>query len=167
MRTIAGLVFLLAAAISQSAPADQELLARVGQYVQELEERLAVTIGDETYHQDASYRGGHLTRTLRSEILFMSLSREGVWLSVRNVLSADGRAVGDSKGRLDRILKSPGLDYLSQLRLLKAESARWDVGQVFRTTGDPTLVFRFLLPANQPRFTFGKGRRERTTASTS
>jgi hypothetical protein len=48
MRTIAGLVFLLAAAISQSAPADQELLARVGQYVQELEERLAVTIGDET-----------------------------------------------------------------------------------------------------------------------
>jgi hypothetical protein len=97
----------------------------------------------------------------------MSLSREGVWLSVRNVLSADGRAVGDSKGRLDRILKSPGLDYLSQLRLLKAESARWDVGQVFRTTGDPTLVFRFLLPANQPRFTFGKGRRERTTASTS
>jgi hypothetical protein len=69
--------------------------------------------------------------------------------------------IADSSGRLDRILMTPGLDYLSQLRLLKAESARFDVGQVWRTTGDPTLLFRFLLPGNQSRFTWGKPRRER------
>jgi hypothetical protein len=151
----------------QSASSDEELLSRVGKYVQELEDHLAVVIADETYHQDVwtkGWRGDQQTasRAIRSETLFMSLTQDGTWLSVRNVLSVGGRSIQeDSKGRLDRILKSPGLDYFSQLLLLKAESARFDIGQVWRTTGDPTLVFRFFLPANQSRFTFGKPRHEK------
>jgi len=141
---------------------DGELLGRVGRYVQHLEDHLAVVVGDERYQQDVWDRGAHTaSRAIRSEMLFMSLSRQDVWLSVRNVLSVDGRRIADSKGRLDRILISPGLDYLSQLRLLKAESARFDIGHVWRTTGDPTLVFRFLLPGNQTRFTFGQSHPER------
>lgn len=152
---------------SQSGSDEQELLARVNRYVQQAEEHLAVLIGDETYHQDVwtAHVGGGIrrvgesqhtaSRVIRSETLFMSLAQDGNgWLSVRNVRSVDGRAVQDSKGRLDRILKSAGLDYLLQLRLLKAESARYDVGQVWRTTGDPMLVFRFLLAVNQSRFAF-------------
>jgi hypothetical protein len=146
----------------QSISADDELLVRVGKYVQQLEDQLAVVIGDETYQQDVWERGRHVeTRAIRSEMLFMSLSRQDAWLSVRNVLFVDGRSIADSKGRLDRIMAAPGLDYLLQLRLLKAESARYDVGHVWRTTGDPTLIFRFLLPANQTHFTFGQPRRER------
>jgi hypothetical protein len=145
-----------------STSSDDELLSRLGNYVQEIEDHLAVVVGDETYQQDVWDRDRHVaTRRIRSEMLFMSLSRQDVWLSVRNVLSVDGRSIAESKGRLDRILTSPGLDYLLQLRLLKAESARYDVGQVWRTTGDPTLMFRFFLPQNQTRFTFGKPRRER------
>jgi mRNA-degrading endonuclease toxin of MazEF toxin-antitoxin module len=139
----------------QSASNDEELLSRVGKYVQELEDHLALVIGDETYHQDVwtkGWRGDQHTasRAIRSETLFMSLTQDGTWLSVRNVLSADGRSIQDSKGRLDRILKAPGLDYLSQLRLLKAESARFDIGQVWRTTGDPTMVFRFFACESKP-----------------
>jgi hypothetical protein len=165
-----GLMILLLGASSaglhanptQSTSHDGELLARVGAYVEQLEDHLAVVIGDETYQQDVWERKSHVaSRAIRSEMLFMSLSRQGAWLSVRNVLTVDGRLIADSKGRLDRILASPGFDYLLQLRLLKAESARYDVGQVWRTTGDPTLAFRFLLPANQGRFTFGQPRRER------
>ena len=153
------------AAGPQSNPPDRELLTRVGQYVQGFENRLAAIIGDETYHQDVwDGRRRLATRTIHSEMLFLSLSREGAWtsgLSVRNVLSVDGRAVEDSHGRLDRILTSPELDAVSQLRLLQAEGARFDVGRVWRSTGDPTLVFRFLLPANQSRFTFDRAQRDR------
>ncbi len=144
---------------------NDELLVRVGRYVKATEARLAVIVGEETYHQDVwtRRRAQHTaSRVIRSETLFMSVAQDGTgWLSVRNVLSVDGRSIQDSKGRLERILKSPGLDYLSQLRLLKAESARYDIGNLLRTTGNPMLVFRFLLPLNQHRFTFGSYHSER------
>jgi hypothetical protein len=138
-----------------------DILRRVGSYVQQTETRLAVVIGDEQYQQDVWERKRHIiSRSIRSEVLFMSLAQENVWLSARNVLSVDGRLIPDSKGRLERILNAPGFDYVAQLRLLKAESARFDVGQLWRTTGSPTLVFRFFLPENQSRFTFGQPRFE-------
>jgi hypothetical protein len=94
-------------------------------------------------------------------MLFMWLSQQDVWLSIRNVQIVDGRAIPDSSGRLDRALAAPGFDYVSKLGQLKAESARFDVGQVWRTTGNPTVVLRFLVPGNQTHFTFTRKGEER------
>jgi hypothetical protein len=94
-------------------------------------------------------------------MLFMWLPQENLWLSVRNILAVDGRAIPDSKQRLDKALSEPGFDYVSRLRRLQAESARYDIGQVWRTTGSPSLVLRFLLPTNQQRFKFSLGGFER------
>jgi hypothetical protein len=148
-----------ASVASRPADAAPEILARVGIYVQQLEARLAVLIGDEVYQQDvwgrSSARGSHkASRTMRSEIMFMWLAQEQVWLSIRNILTVDGRFIPDSKARLDHVLAMPTFDAMTRLFQIKAESARYDLGQVWRTTGDPSLVLRFLLPASQDRFAF-------------
>jgi hypothetical protein len=151
------LAILVCASLAAQAPDPvQDLLKRSNQYVQELEKQLAVVIADETYVQALWARGARqiASRTIKSEALFMQLPNEDVWLFVRNVLNVDGRAVADSKDRLDRVLAAPGFDYVARLRAIDAESARYDLGQVWRTTGYPTLALRFLLPAYQPRFTF-------------
>jgi len=143
-----------------ASPTD-DLLRRAGQYVQELEQQLAVVIADETYVQDVWTRSRPpsgttriITRTIKSEMLFMQLPREDVWLAVRNVVLVDGRPVADSRQRLERALAAPGLDVVSRLRALDEESARYDVGRVWRTTGYPSVVLRFLLPGYQTRFAF-------------
>jgi hypothetical protein len=148
----------------------EELLSKAGQYVSQLEESWAVVMGDETYRQDVWFRsapgarggGTHgLTRTIQSEMLFMWLPDEDLWISVRNVLSVDRRPVTDSTQRLDKILSQPGFDYVTAFHRLQAESARYDIGQVWRTTGNPSLVLRFFLPRNQSHFRFGIAGQER------
>ena len=153
---------------AQTAADVHTLMERVGHYVEALQQNLAVVISDETYHQDvyrpfSTSRGRvhSASRTLRSEMLFMWLAQEDRTLSIRNVLSVDGRAVADSKGRLDRALAQQGFDYVARLRALKAESARYDIGDVWRTTGEPGVVLRFLLPMNQSHFLFERDRDER------
>jgi hypothetical protein len=161
---VAALVGRSRSANAEPTPALEDLLDRVGRYVQRLEENWAVVISDEAYRQDVWKRppagavGGltHTSRSIRSEMLFMWLSQENVGLSIRNVLIVDGHPITDSKERLDRALAAPGFDYVAQLRRLQAESARFNVGQVWRTTGNPSLVLRFLLPANQSYFTFSR-----------
>ena len=113
---VTAIAFIVAALTSaprgvgdQGAPTVEDVLDRAGNYVRQLEEHLAVVIGDETYRQDVwsrprpGGRGGAshvIGRTIRSEMLFMWLSQENVWLSIRNVLMVDGRPIPDSKARL-------------------------------------------------------------------
>jgi hypothetical protein len=163
------LALLFVPAPDLSAQSLDELLVRSGVYVQGLQDRLAVVIADETYVQDVWSRsarrgsgtGRIMSRTIKSEMLFMQLPQADVWLSIRNVLMVDGHPVADSKERLDRALAAPGFDYVSRLRAIDAESARYDIGHVWRTTGYPTLALRFLLPPYRSRFTFAAAGEER------
>jgi len=147
------------------------LLSRAGDYVQHLQKTLTVIIGDETYRQDEWSRHTSLqvqgatrirSRSIRSEVLFMQLPAEDFWLSVRNVLAVDGRPVPDSRQRLEEVLKT-GPDYRQRLRSIQAESARYDIGTVLRTTSDPILALRFLSPGFQSRFTFSIDGQERVS----
>jgi hypothetical protein len=76
-------------------------------------------------------------------------------------LTVDGQAVPENLQRFDRLLSEPGSLYLSKLRAIDVESARYDIGKVWRTTGYPTITLRFLLPSYQPRFAFTLAGQER------
>jgi hypothetical protein len=149
----------------QAIPAVEDLMDRVGRYVQQSEKRLAVVISEEDYRQEVLRWTGRsarrVRRTIRSEMLLMWLPEERVWFSVRNVLNVDGRRIPDSKERLDRAVSDPAPGMASRLRQLQKEGARFDLGPVFRTSGNPTLVLQFLLPANQGHFTFTRVGQER------
>ena len=87
-------------------------------------------------------------------MLFAWVPERQSWLTVRNVLTVDGAAVPDSKGRLDAAFSLPEPARLGRLRLLRDEGARFNVGRIYRNFNDPTLVLQFLDAANQSRFAF-------------
>lgn len=183
-----GAVGVVALALSATTAAAQgtdasplaRLLTRAGQYVLRFEQQFTLVVSDEDYRQHAT---GHVvalkgeplagqnstTRNVRpesahrrtlSEMLFLWLPDEAVWLTVRNVRVADGRAVAGSQTRLNDALHQPGDDRVSRLRRLVNESARFNVGRTFRNFNYPTQVLSYLDPALQSRFAFQLAGRE-------
>jgi len=154
---------------AQRSGALSDLLARAGQYSAGLQENLGVVIADEDYTQDVWSRtarlrastGRILSRKIRSEMLFVQLPQQDIWLTIRNVLAVDGKSVPENKERLERALREPGFGYVARLRTIDAENARYDIGHVWRTTGYPTLALRFVTPSYQARFAFTLAGQER------
>jgi hypothetical protein len=165
------------------------VLALAGRYVHQFEQDFFLVIAEEdgvqTYQPGGVQRGRATSggrydrpldfnlgspvdqptrRQIHSELLVL---RQGnTWLAVRNVLwlrdSADQpRVIADSKGRLDRLLRdaSPG-QASSSLRALADESARFNLGHLYRNFNLPTLALQFLGPEFQARFAFTLAARE-------
>ena len=169
MRTLfAGLLVLLQAAAPSQERLNQ-LLAGAGEKVRRFERDFALVVSDEDYRQHAAGRrhNGPQHRRTQAEMLFVWMPEERVWLTVRNVLSVDGRAVAESRNRLRDALAEPGSERLTRLRRLVDESARFNVGRTYRNFNFPTLVLAFLDPAMQPRFTFTLAGRERVRGTDS
>jgi len=164
---------IVAAPRAQADPSLDELLVRAGSYVRDLEVQMARVMGDEVYHQRAATSRSSVTRTIQAEMLFWWLDEDHVWLSVRNVLSVDKKAVADSKDRLEHALVAPEpapasdvvVSRSARLRGLQEESARFDIGSVHRTTSNPTEVLQYLLAENQAQFAFTRAAEHRVNAS--
>ncbi len=185
MRCLAGVaVSLLLGHAAYSQPADRgvllrtdPLLLRVGTSVTTLMNTLSSVISDETSDQRTGLRRSVQRRHLQSELLLWWLPDEHAWLSVRNVLSVDGRPVPDSEQRLRRAFDDPparsasdettnqsraiDLTRSARVRALQEESARFDLGLIHRTTSSPTVVIEFLAPENQAHFSFVRAGTER------
>src|SRR5215469_2680175 len=141
-------------------PTLPDLLLRAGAYVHQLEADFSAVIGDEEYEQKDVFRtpraGGGRTRRTRAEMSFMWMPDETVWLSVRNVLRVDGATVPDSRTRLDAAIADPTSGRASQLRRLRDEGARFNIGRIGRNFSDPMLGLQVVDPGVQQRFTFMK-----------
>jgi hypothetical protein len=145
----------------QSQPLLAALLARGAAYVEQYKTDFALVISDEDYTQRISGpRVAHVKareRRTRAEMLSMWMPDEQAWLTVRNVLSVDRRAVGDGQGRFTDLLRESVSDpaaRLRRLRELRDESARFNLGTIFRNMNYPVLVLQFLEPRTQARFLF-------------
>jgi hypothetical protein len=141
--------------LAQALP-PSSLLDRAAVYVQRYEERFAAVISDEEYEQRAdgrSYRSAR-GRKIASEMMFLWLAGEQSWLSVRNVVSVDGHAIGNSGKRLDRLLSASAPVGVAHLRRMRDEGARFNIGTIRRNFNDPMFPLQFLEAAKQQRFTF-------------
>ena len=164
------LVLLISACLCAAVVSAQrvdDILVRAARFVHDTSERLSGVIADEIYEQElfaalADFRSRPRVarRALRSEALFMWLPAASQWMFIRNVVSVDGRPVPDSGDRLDRLFNS-GVDAAAYLRQLQQESARFDIGPVARTFGDPTFALRYLDAEAQMRFAFDRAGTER------
>jgi len=139
-------------------PVLQDLLQRAGAYVRQLEIDFSTVIGDEEYGQKGVLRtasgNGSRTRRMGSEMSFMWMPDEMVWLSVRNVLRLDGAPVADSRARIDAALTDSTPGRTSQLRALRNEGARFNIGRIGRNFSDPMLGLQVVDPRMQPQFFF-------------
>jgi hypothetical protein len=94
-------------------------------------------------------------------VIFMSVPDIRDLVFVRTVLVVDGRKIPDSTARLDQLFKDPPANPYAYLMQLKQESARYNIGTVLRTTGDPSFALRFLDPKYVTRFAFSRAGVER------
>src|SRR5262249_18504105 len=86
---------------------------------------------------------------------------EMVWLSIRNVLRLDGAPVADSRSRLDAAIADATPGRTSQLRRLRDEGARFNIGRKGRNFSDPILGLQLAEPTIRERFSFMQAGTER------
>lgn len=133
------------AAQSRAVP-DPELLQRVRAYSERYLATMTSVVAHERFEQNISDRRNRSRSVdLRSDVLTLRLpgSGEPVWF--RDVYEVDGRPVRDREQRLLRLLESNAPGALDAMRTIAAESARFNLGRVPRTTNVPDLVFSYLV----------------------
>jgi len=143
------------------------LLSRAGTYVRGFEHDFALVVSDEDYRQRVSGRlyPSSRNRRTRAEMLFMWIPEQAGWLTVRNVLSVDGRDVPDSQARLNEALDDTTTARVTRLRRLLNDNARFNLGQILRNFNYPTLALSYLDPEMQPRFAFTPAGHERVNGA--
>jgi hypothetical protein len=137
---------------ADAAPLDG-LLQRAGRYVASFQVAFSQVVGSETYRQEVHAPHGGAMADLESEVFFVGVDEERAWLTVRHVLTVNGRSVA---GPSDPIAELLGDRNRRRLRALADASARHNIGKLRRNFNDPTLALLFLDPDYQPRFRFAR-----------
>jgi hypothetical protein len=154
------------AAAQTSPPPLRGILVRAAAYVQQFETNFALAVSDETYLQTQMASGlpgggfqASARRRTESEMLFVWLPHEQLWMTARNVRVVDGKAIPNSEGRLATAFDATDEERIARLRRIRDESARFNLGQIRRNMNEPTFALEFLSARLQPRFRWDlKGR---------
>ena len=179
-----------AAAPPANAPAGSpdEIMRRVGAYVEQYGGQASLLVGVEHYSQsvthswsrrwrpewrqrDGRQRAGRddrqwadgraERRRLVSEFaLVPNASTSGGWLGYRDVIEMNGKPVADRRDRLQALFRSDAPD-LEEARRIVDEGARYNIGPVSRNFNVPTTTLFFFHTGNLSRFTFRRKGRER------
>jgi hypothetical protein len=143
-----------------------QILDRAGIYVARFQTEFASFVSDEAYSQKlwGQLYSSERSRKTRSEMVFTWLPDQRSWLTVRNVLTVDGRPIADGQDALGKVLADPS-SRLPSLRALRERGASFNLGNIRRTTNDPNLVLLFLDRPSQHRFNFTLNGRERVNGT--
>lgn len=141
------------------------ILDRAAAYVTRYAETFRNVVAEELYRQwlvDAG-TGGTTTRTLRSDLVFVSVPGSLPWGTFRDVFELDGHVLADREGRLAKLFGRPSSDSVRQAQEILKESSRYNTGFGYRNVNSPTLGMLLLLPDNQRRLELER-KGERTIA---
>ncbi|HEY6213786.1 MAG TPA: hypothetical protein VIW45_15945 [Vicinamibacterales bacterium] len=135
------------------------VLKRAGQYVLDFEQQLAGVVAEESYVQTSLGAGGAPLmpggrRELKSDVLMVKPIGSARYLAFRDVFEVDKREVRDRQDRLMKLFLEPGSSTASQVAKIVAESARFNIGRVYRNINLPPFALLFLDPGTQPHFRF-------------
>jgi hypothetical protein len=147
---------------AQSSPTLDAVLERMKAYLSYYAKHLPAVIAAEKYQQRAGSGVRAQRRLLESDYGIVQLSGDLEWLGFREVLAIDGKPVPDSAHRLAEIFEglSKSSARLSQARRIAEESARYNLGPIYRTINDPSFVLEFLDARNGHRMRFSKNGEE-------
>ncbi len=144
------------AAAAAGGPAVDLVLGRLTDYALAYLGQYSAVVAEEEYRQDQ--RVGGRDRRLRADLLFVRAEPSRELVSFRDVFEVDGQPVRDRDSRLQDLFITPKPDAQEQLRSIKDESARYNVGAFERNINVPLYPLKILLPANRSRFDFAVGR---------
>jgi hypothetical protein len=125
-------------------------------YLSDYARHLPAMIATEKYDQRAGSGMRRQRRLLESDFGFLQVANDPEWLGFREVLSVDGKPVVNSAKRLAELFARPSSLPVQQARRIAEESARFNIGPIFRTINDPTLVLELLDARHAGRMRFSK-----------
>ena len=141
------------------------VLERSAVYVANYRRQLSGIVAEEQYTQDerlaatatlqlSGIRTSATHRELKSDFLLVPAPGADGLVEFRDVFEVDGKPVRDREDRLARLFlqRSPTTD--DQIRTIVMESARYNIGGVYRDMNTPTLPLLFLDVRFQSRFKF-------------
>jgi len=114
-------------------------------------------VAEESYRQWA----GSDIRTVRSDVVFVTLSGSVPWVTFRDAYEVDGQKVRDREARLEALFRDPDASAIERANAILQESARFNLGPAYRTVNSPTFALVMLLPQHRGQFRWErKGTRE-------
>ena len=175
----------IAAAKSADRPALDDLLNRAAWYLDYFIDQFENVVAEESYVQDASTllpsyspiggRGGSILpgpsaaelgrarhRDLRSDFLLVKSPDTLALVAFRDVITVDGVAVRDRQQRLAKLFLEAPADSMTQAQRIGDEGARYNLGNMRSTLGNPVLGLGVLQFSYQSRFKFSLGKEDRS-----
>lgn len=152
------LVALAAHPQAGGGPSLTEVVRRMSAYVGAYGEKASIVVATERYTQDVSgsppaARAEH--RTTVADFAIVRAQGLGGWVGFRDVIEVDGQSLSDRTDRLIQVLTSAA-GARDEARRLSAESARFNIGSIFRDFNVPTSALFFFTPENIERFKFSR-----------
>jgi hypothetical protein len=141
-------LWLVASLPAAGGDGTKDVLARARGYVADYDRQLIAVIADERYLQAVTAASGEAfegsrERVLDSEFAWISLPALGETIGVRDVLRVDGRTIADGV-RLRTLLEHPRQDASREVLAILAESARHNIGDLFRNFNFPTFPLVYI-----------------------
>jgi formylglycine-generating enzyme required for sulfatase activity len=103
-------------------------------------------------------------RELRSDYLLVKSPDTEALVPFRDVLEVDGVPVRDRQSRLAKLFLTAGDKVMERAERIGAEGARYNLGSMRSTLGNPVLALGILQRTYQPRFRFTLAKEEKTPA---
>jgi hypothetical protein len=176
-----------------AAPADKvsldDLLDKAGWYLDYFVDEFENVVAEETYIQDSAQalpsfspiiggRGGAAVappspsdtararhRELRSDYLLAKSPDTFALVPFRDVIEVDGVPVRDREARLAKLFIAAPQNLMQQAEKIGAEGARYNLGNMRSTLGNPVLALGVLQQTYQTRFRFTAGRDDKAAGS--
>jgi hypothetical protein len=174
---VALLVWAVAPASAQRLSLN-DVLSRLGVYLQEYEQTLATVVAEERYVQELAVNrwprnedgtiviapGASVpptertTRVLLSEYALARAPGGQTWTGFRDTFEVDGKPVRDRDARLLGLLAEGSAESSAQAMRITRENARFNLGTEFvlRTINVPPLVLDLIHPRNRSRLRFSQ-----------
>jgi len=138
------------------------VLQRATEYVTQYEAELGNLIGNEEYVQNAAWlaptgRGNpmvakRLQRRVSSDFLIIQVGPE--WAALRKANRVDGSKVKETEPAFEDAFDNSPEANQKRLLAMKAESTRYNIGDIIRDTNLPTVALKVLRESEVSRFVF-------------
>jgi hypothetical protein len=138
-------------------PTLNELIDRLGKYLDDYVQSLSLLVAEERYEQQIVIRGrAESKRVLTSDYGMLRLPAVAVWSGFRDTFLVDGRPVRRREARLEHLLLDGSDQAVEQARRIAEDNAEYNLGSdlIYRTINVPMLTLDLLSPHHRDRMTF-------------
>jgi hypothetical protein len=157
MKRLGVVAWWVAVAVGAAAQAPETSVKAIADaaaaYLAGYEKQASFLLSDETYTQRVLGPSGQEIdrRTMMSESFVTFVPSSRVWISVRDVMTVDGKPV-DHREDVRSLLQNR--DAFGLARTIAERNARFNIGSISRNFNEPTLGLLVLEPERRPQFRF-------------